>query len=609
MGIIMMFTPDNEIKGTLSLRKIVEKLNYFKAQIEKNNKNTEQEFIDIGQKLQSYLSNSKSISEIASEAAESVAKKVLDNGVVQLNSLLVELKDHFSKSIVEIKNDKNELVSILDKIMVIIDEIDGFKKIVKHLKVLGISTKIEIARLGTDDKGFSALVQNVDRLSDVIDTKAKNISTKANFLASEINKTTIELDKLETEQINQSTVVLNSAEHSVIGFKNQYAGNSNHISNILNSNEEITQSIGNIVVSIQFHDITRQQMEHVNMAFDDAINKIESINSPIDESAFISELGSVIDLCELQAVQLVNSLNEFMSAVEEIINSLIEVKDSIGSILFEAEKLFAKSNSKENFLELVKKELFTISDELKKNAIVEKKLYDSINSVVDVVEDLAKFVIEIENIGDEIEIIALNAIIKAAHVGNEGSALGILAESIQRLSIEAKLQTGSITKKLNIVNEISQTLRIDLNNSDELLDNDTKTISTNSKIENMVNDIILVENDTKKLFFTLNSDIQSLLAEIKSNINKIEFHNKIKNNINLIIEDIDKLVNDFSLQYGNEHKKTLNHTALLNKYTMHSEREIHKNFLSAKNGKKKVDKKVIQQQINNDDLGDNVELF
>lgn len=608
MGIIMIHISENEINGTLSLHKIVEKLKFFKAQIENNNKNTEKEFIDIGQKLQSYLSNSKIISDIASEAAESVAKKVLDNGVVQLNSLLVELKDHFSKSIVEIKNDKNELVSILDKIMIIIDEIDGFKKIVKHLKVLGISTKIEIARLGTDDKGFSALVQNVDRLSDVIDTKAKNIATQANFLASEINKTTYELDKLETEQINQSTVVLNSAEHSVTGFKNQYAGNSEHISNILNSNEEITKSIGDIVVSIQFHDITRQQMEHVNMAFDDAINKIEGLDLSVEESLLISELGSVIDLCELQAVQLVNSLNEFMSAVEEILNSLIEVKDNIGSILFEAEKLFANSNSKDNFLELVKKELFTISDELKKNAIVEKRLYDSINSVVDVVEDLAKFVIEIENIGDEIEIIALNAIIKAAHVGNEGSALGILAESIQRLSIEAKQQTGSITKKLNIVNEISQTLRIDLNNSDELLDNDTKIISTNNKIENMVNDIILVENDTKKLFFTLNSDIHSLQAEIKNNINSIEFHNRIKNNINLIIEDIDRLVNNFIMQYGDEHKKTLNHTVMLNKYTMHSEREIHKKFLSAKNGKN-VEKKVVKKQINDDDLGDNVELF
>jgi len=608
MGIIMIHISENEINGTLSLHQIVEKLKFFKAQIENNNKNTEQEFIDIGQKLQSYLSNSKIISDIASEAAESVAKKVLDNGVVQLNSLLVELKDHFSKSIVEIKSDKNELVSILDKIMIIIDEIDGFKKIVKHLKVLGISTKIEIARLGTDDKGFSALVQNVDRLSDVIDTKAKNIATQANFLASEINKTTYELDKLETEQINQSTVVLNSAEHSVTGFKNQYAGNSEHISNILNSNEEITKSIGDIVVSIQFHDITRQQMEHVNMAFDDAINKIEGLDLSVEESLLISELGSVIDLCELQAVQLVNSLNEFMSAVEEILNSLIEVKDNIGSILFEAEKLFANSNSKDNFLELVKKELFTISDELKKNAIVEKRLYDSINSVVDVVEDLAKFVIEIENIGDEIEIIALNAIIKAAHVGNEGSALGILAESIQRLSIEAKQQTGSITKKLNIVNEISQTLRIDLNNSDELLDNDTKIISTNNKIENMVNDIILVENDTKKLFFTLNSDIHSLQAEIKNNINSIEFHNRIKNNINLIIEDIDRLVNNFIMQYGDEHKKTLNHTVMLNKYTMHSEREIHKKFLSAKNGKN-VEKKVVKKQINDDDLGDNVELF
>ncbi|MFH0733503.1 MAG: hypothetical protein V1773_02900 [bacterium] len=591
------------IEGSFSIKKFFVLLNDFRTKIKYTDENSEKMFLEIGQKLYNYLNSSKTITELSSQAASSISERVLKKGVSEISILLEQLEHHFSESISEIEKDKRELSSIFQKIEIIIDEISSFKKIVKHLKVLGISTKIEIARLGTDDKGFSALVQNVDRLSDVIETKALNISAKANFLASEITRTILDLEKLEKEQKKQSTIVLSSALLSLQGFKEQYNGNSIHIENIFNSSKNITKGIGDVVVAIQFHDITRQQMEHVITNIADLKDKIDFDESENEDDSF----GMIYDVCELQSVQLNNSISEFGNAVEEIIISLGGIENSVTTIFEETEFLFSGDNKIQgNCLENMRKELLIISEELKKNAKVEQQLNESIKSVVEVVDDLSAFVIEIENIGDEIEIIAINAIIKAAHVGNEGSALGILAEAIQKLSIEAKFETGSITKKLGFVNDATRLLRANLEQSTTDEKSDTIT-ATNQNINLMVNSIINVEGETKKIFAHLKNDILSLRQEIKLTIRSINFHNEIIKTINDVILGLRSIVTELYPLVKHTNKRKMDEHIILNKYTMHSEREIHRKFIAGKNSAKTKLNKT--SKSNDNDLGDNVELF
>ncbi len=593
-------------EGSFSTKNLSDLLNEFCSKIKNTDKNSEKKFLEIGQKLHTYLNNSKSITEISSQAASSISEKVLKKGVSEITVLLNQLKQHFNESITEIEKDKSELSGIFQKIEVIIDEISGFKKIVKHLKVLGISTKIEIARLGTDDKGFSALVQNVDRLSDVIETKAVNISGKANFLASEITKTIIDLEKLEKEQKKQSTVVLISASNSLTGFESQYNGNSTHIENVVSNSKNITKSIGDVVVAIQFHDITRQQVEHVEKNLEEVRHKLDFIK-PDNEDDLKDVLSTIFDVCELQSHQLNNSINEFGNAVEEIILSLGIVENNVNSIFEETQFIFSGNDRNQgNCLENMRKELLTISHELEKNAIVEKQLNASIKSVVEVVDDLSSFVIEIENIGDEIEIIAINAIIKAAHVGNEGSALGILAESIQKLSIEAKAETGSITKKLGFVNEATRLLRANLDQT--ATDQRANVVTaTNQNLNLMVNSIIQVESETKRLFDGLKHDINSLRQEINFTIRNINFHHEIIDTLNSVVLGLNGIVNDLHPLINHTQRKRVDNHGISNKYTMHSEREVHRKFISGKSSDKiKINK---TSKSNDNDLGDNVELF
>ena len=46
------------------------------------------------------------------------------------------------------------------------------------------------------------------------------------------------------------------------------------MNNISISSGEITQNINNVVIALQFHDITRQKIEHVKSSIDDLIEKL-----------------------------------------------------------------------------------------------------------------------------------------------------------------------------------------------------------------------------------------------------------------------------------------------------------------------------------------------
>ncbi len=65
----------------------------------------------------------------------------------------------------------------------------------------------------------------------------------------------------------------------------------------------------------------------------------------------------------------------------------------------------------------------------------------------------------IEDVGAEIELIAINASIKAAHTGTAGAALGVLALAIQRLSADARRQTDAVARILKTIFEASRTLQ------------------------------------------------------------------------------------------------------------------------------------------------------
>jgi len=80
-----------------------------------------------------------------------------------------------------------------------------------------------------------------------------------------------------------------------------------------------------------------------------------------------------------------------------------------------------------------------------------RELSAVMNSVGDTLQDMSAYSGDIEGIGAQIRLIALNAIVKASHMGLEGASLAVLAEAVHNLSVETCERTGTVGETLRLV--------------------------------------------------------------------------------------------------------------------------------------------------------------
>ena len=578
----------------------VRTLSEVASEIDKITRNSENDFLKIGENLAYYLKGTNGLYETAVETAESISQKILKDGINPLSDLMNEFSSYLALSSNEFGLGIKNLGEISAKIEQIADEQSGFNKIVKHLKMLGISTKIESVRLGSDDQGFYSLAENVDKLSSQISDKSKSILDNSIQLIKTMNSTIADMRKLEAQQKEQSNAILNHTTSSIEDLKEKFHECSEKAEKISVSSQLVGRSISTLVTSIQFHDITRQQMEHVKEALEGQIKAIS--DACRDENN--EELEEVMELlpyaCELQSAQVKSSVDQFYSAVEEIVINLREIENNVGAIFNESCALInEKEGKEESSLKVIKKELSVIAQSLKKNEEISANLSNSIISVVSIVDELSSKVIEIQSIGDEIEIIALNSRVKAARTGNNGSALGVLSEAIQKLSIEAKNQTVITTSLLETISESSEKLKASIE-SFTASDAGFNVDGINGKIMSLIESTLEIESEASRLVGRIKSTVYDLKENINKAVSELTIHEFVKETGNRMQENLNKIA---ALGSNDAAAKERSTKHLFEKYTMHSERAIHQNFTGTGNNAMNL--------LNDDNSGfdDNIELF
>ncbi len=582
------------------IRDLLKHLNDICMLITSFSETSEKSFLEIGGKLQLYLKNSAQVSEQAVLITETITGEILNKGISELETMLEEIGSFLSEEAGLIKNNRDELLETHSKLECIEDELSGFERIVKRFRMLGISTKIESTRLNLEDTGFFALAESVDKLSGIISDKIGIIKKKAGFLINELKKTASDLDGLELKQQEQSKQVLNKTTRSLLQFKSKNKEISAKASIVSDLASNVLSSISGIVSAIQFHDITRQQLEHTQQALVDIQAKIMAEDEEGQNSEF---WGMVYDLLGLEAIQLENTKSEFVSAVEEIISHLTNVENGVSAILKESYALAGIEGGQAS-LRNFESDLGFISKGLMNNIEISDELAEAIKSIVSIVDDLSKQVIEIEEVGSEIEIIALNARVKAAHFGSNGSALGIISESIQGLSLEAKTQTGSTMSLLEGVLEDTGKLKDNIAS-----ENRGKTggiLNSVASINTLLAALLSSEKATAENVKSMENKVNLLLGDIHKCRTGITIHNKADETLGKMMYLLGGISEQLRIHLDIKSDRDANTKNIYRKYTMSSERKVHEQYTG-----KKLISKAPEKPVSDYDsgLGDNVELF
>ena len=345
-------------------------------------------------------------------------------------------------------------------------------------------------------------------------------------------------------------------------------------------------------MSMQTHDIVRQQIEHVDQTLTELGSRLAAGSAGADEVACI---------CELQSAQLRHAAAELDGAVQAIVGNLREVARKQSGLSQETRDMAGVADQTgSSFFTGMQRDISVVSAALLESSKVSQSLCLAMGAVAETVGEISSFVGDIEKIGEEIKLIALNAQIKSAYTGDEGAALGVLAEAIQRLSIDAIDHTTVVSRTLQAIIAVTEGLNNGISRENTTLEGEVRgmvaSLSSLLDVLQGVNEALL------RSLSRMDDGVTRLSSDIDQVTSGITVHRKVAQVLEGAVLGLAGITRE-ARRIAPASAQGANLDELASRYTMHSERRIHESLFEGTPSAGQLPTPV------DDELGGNVELF
>lgn len=574
------------------------------------NGSTEEEFLAIGARLHDFYGRAGQIEGMSRQVAELILGDEIERDMAALHDIVNRIADYLSRAEAESDQSAATLQTILTHIGCVDEPLEGFRKIIKNLHMLSTAVKIESARLGEGAAGFNTLAEDVERLSVSIKEKSAAILAEKETLSAMIGGTLVRVTATEAQQRGNVRQILDRTRQNLATLAAIHGRCSDAVGIVTASSAETAESIAEVVTSLQFHDITRQQIEHVKEALDDLAPILTGQTGDPVKGA-----GEVADVCELQEAQLRHARQELSAAVARIVENLRAIARQQARMSDETRAMAGTADQAgSSFFADMESDMGRVTEVLSDNAAANRNLATAMESVVASVRDIAGFVTDIEEIGSEIELIALNSQVKAANTGDGGAALGVLAEAIQHLSVEARTRTGAVSDTLRKVTEVTASLSHGIDTDVRVIVEEVDGLI--GEIRNLLGSVRTVNEGLLDLLGRIDGAVQTLSRDIDLATGVMTVHETSAAVIDEVLAEIDGVAREVRpfAPATSAHAKELRLRELADRYTMHSERRVHDALVAGKGATAAPAPELFaapaaMAAAGDDGLGDNVELF
>lgn len=610
---------ENEIFG------FIEKIKNSGDKILEISHKTESDFVLIGNKLFEINSFSKKINTYSSKVSEVFSSGRIEsilnsitNDDSKIGELLIDSSIYFKKFDSAI----NSIKALLEKSKI---NLDSFDKVRLKLNMISVLIRIESGRLGVYGRDFLTLAESVNRLSDIIIQIILDVTIEINDTFDEVLEAGIMVENILHNMELSKDKIHNKIVGSTEYFKSENYHKNKLIDEINDNVKHVFSNIGKVITLCQVQDGTKQQLEHIAESFPKLQDEINTIIQTEDCGLACVLLKKTL---QIENDQLGAAKNNFVGSTLEILKLIQGIALKSGELIDITQNVISskKGESHYNLLESIICEMTPLTNKLAGNILDSQKILELIFKVMHKVENITNFINDINILSYEIDLLAINSIIKALKLGKRGSGLAILSMEIQELSVLSHNESENLTKLLASIalnakileaqdenlkqkenfDAIVEVLNL-ISNRLENLDEENKNISLNAN--NLFDEINSLENNINNLIPRItiqdyfNNEITNLENKFDSIINSLK-DKDIKNDYSQALID-----NEF---FKNMTKK----------YTMDSERRIYKSHINNEqikinSGENEIEyfDSIDTTAVSNSDLGDaelfddNIELF
>ena len=303
--------------------------------------------------------------------------------------------------------------------------------IARHLRALSVLTNIEVAHLGAEGHSFHLLAQELSAFSKDLFEQTLSLAADTDNHQQAIANVRRELSANLPLLRGEVELMGHDVDQTLSVVENVLRQQSAIPIEFRNSTQATWQQIVGVISAVQAHDITRQQIEHVQQAARDIASRMAESPEPTTFPVIVAAL-------HVQAYQLTNirqtvsiwreQARGCMSAIEQL--SAAGILEVSADVLHEEQALSLR--------------LSRIVALQQKSQDCCGRMQSTLGGLSSLMELINGHLNRAEAIRDHLHILMMNALIEAEHLNARGAVVSAIASLIKEVSADWSALRGPL---------------------------------------------------------------------------------------------------------------------------------------------------------------------
>ena len=574
---------------------------------------TEGEILGLGGRLEDFAQAAGKVSRQAASVVEAVRSA----------DQLGHAREIISSACGRLAACNGEIASGLSRLSAVGQRLHGlfrFQRSLGHLtrtvRMLRVATRMETARLHDEQDELGMLGDEIDNFSQRLDVHVSGFFQQAAEVAAETERL---VAGLEVER-QQFKLRLDEAERATQAALAQLAailGQAADLSELTSRRtKDIVREVGEVVASLQFHDITRQQLEHIQAALHEGAAHLRSMGGRLLARARRrSEAAVVRRVLRVQLHQLRQVKEEMNGSGRRVTESLMGIAEGCQAQANDLAPIGGKDAERCGLGQL-EEQVATLAAILEQGSRLSARLFDSTRAAAALLNKMEDGLHAIQGINEELNLLAMNALVKVSRQAEGGRALAEVAQEVNRLSLAPR---ETIIQAAEEVKGLLGEAR-DLNNLHEaaLAENREQSEALARAAEAALQGLRRLGREVHQGVGALAAQSEQLVQDINAVAGRVRFHHLVAARVEAAVARLEECAGRLGDVAAADEELPVEAAPggvpahrlheLERRYTMEAERRVHRKVLKAEAACEAAPA-AAPTNGGGGEFGDNVELF